>query len=46
MGNATIFVPRIDALTFFQVARNPMSIDQKNESLLHKVLGTSIRPTK
>jgi hypothetical protein len=40
MSTATIFVPRIDALTFFQVARNPTSIDQKNESLLHKVLVT------
>ncbi|KAJ7883141.1 hypothetical protein B0H14DRAFT_2564942 [Mycena olivaceomarginata] len=39
-GTATIFVPRIEALTYFQGIKNPVSIDQKNETLLHKVLVT------
>jgi hypothetical protein len=40
MGTATIFVPQIDTLTYFQVVKNPVSIDQKNESLLYKVFVT------
>jgi hypothetical protein len=30
MNIATIFVPRIDALTFRQLAKKPVSIDEKN----------------
>jgi hypothetical protein len=31
MNTAAIFVPRIDTLAFHQLAKNPVSIDEKNK---------------